>query len=428
MRSSFASVWAVGCVAAGLLLATLHAAEPPHPLVGATRDQVFAQYGEPKGVISVGNRTVLTYPQERLVLRDNVVVEVERLASEPVRRAIPAAAESAPSPAGATSALASDGTPVAAAQPSETPAPAAPAAETKLEIKLVRPPGSAAPPPREVVVPAPVEPELVEPVVPVAPQPPKPDPAELARKAARAAELAAEAAAQEKRLKAAQSARRRLDFADTATTDEGGPGLTLLLGFGVIAGGIGALVWWRRQQSLTLEATSVAATPVKKIPAASARAAAPAAMPAAASAPAAKPGFTREFIAQLDAGRFEELVAAYFTKTGVVATRTKTGAASPLHLRISWKGEPRAFACAQCITPAPEPIEARALHPFAAALAAEDLRRGYVVTSGGFSPEAVAFAAAKRLTLMSVDNLIEKIGGLPESARQELLQILGAAK
>ncbi|MDP3073874.1 MAG: restriction endonuclease [Opitutaceae bacterium] len=426
-------------MAAGLLLAVVHAAEPPHPLIGATRDHVLGQYGEPKGVISAGNRTVLSYPHERLVLRDNQVVEIERLASEPVRRpappaaeAAPAAAAPAPSAAGAAPPVGSDSAPIAAPAPVVDATSAAPVPEPKFEIKLVRPPGSPAPK-REfiapIVAPAPVEPALVEPPVPVGP--PAPDPAEVARKAARAAQAAqaaAEAAAQEKRLKAAQSARRRLDFADTAVSNERGPGLTLLLGLGVLAGGVGALVWWRRQQSLALAATSVAATPVRKISAVPGRVSALAAGPAGAASPTLKPGFTREFIGQLAPGRFEELVAEYFTKTGVVATRTKSGASSPIHLRISWKGEPRAFACAQCIAPAPAPIEARELHPFAAALAAEDLRRGYVITSGIFSDEAVEFAAAKRLTLMSIDNLIEKITGLPESARQELLQTLGASK
>jgi hypothetical protein len=101
---------------------------------------------------------------------------------------------------------------------------------------------------------------------------------------------------------------------------------------------------------------------------------------------------------------------------------------SPLHIRISWKGEPRAFASVHCIAQGPDDIEARALHGFVAALAAEDLRRGYVVTSGRFSAAAQKFAADKRLTLLPVDALLEKIQGLPESARKELLQTIGEEK
>lgn len=456
MRSSFAPVWAVSGVAAGLLLAVVHAAEPPHPLMGATRDQVLARYGEPKGQIAAGNRTVLTYARERLVLRDNVVVDIEQLASEPVRRPAPAPAETV-APAAAAVPASAPAAPHVGTENPPTPAPnssptsseaasvpVAPPPEPKLEIKLVRPPsaGGLPAPRREVSTPAVATPppgvEEVAPAPAVAaeepPAPPKPDPAELAKaaaKAAKAAQAAAEAAAQEKRLKAAQSARRRLDFAETSQTEEGGTGMSILLGLGVLAGGIGALVWWRRQQSITLAATSVAATPVKK-PSAPApsrsvdKTQAP--FSTTISAPAPKPAFTREFIGQLDPNRFEELVAAYFTKTGVVATRTKSGATSSVHIRISWKGEPRAFACAQCLLAAAERIDARALHPFVAALAAEDLRRGYVVTNGVFSEGATEFAAAKRITLMSVDSLIEKINGLPESARSELLQVIGAAK
>ncbi len=440
MRSSFAPAWTACCVAVGLMLTVARGAEPPHPLMGATRDQVLARYGEPKGQIALGSRTVLTYPREKLVLRDNVVIEVEVLSAEPIRRPAPAPVEAAPvTPVPApVSAIPTVGTENAPTAPVSTSSPAAstPAPEPKFEIKLVRPPSAGGAPAPKRETPAPVAvvevpkplPVVTEPEV--APAPPKPDPVAIAQ-AARAAQAAAEAVAQEKRLKSAQSARRRLDFAETAENDEGGSGKSIAIGLGVIIAGLGGLVWWRRRHSLELAATSVASTPVKKAAPAPVRAAmnAPASSLTTAPFKAPAPGvFSPELIAHLDASRFEELVAAYFTKTGVVATRTKTGAASPVHLRISWKGEPRAFACAHCIAPVSAPIDARALHGFVAALAAEELRRGYVVTSGVFSDGARDFAAAKHLTLMPVDVLLEKIAGLPEAARKELLQLVAAVQ
>ncbi|MBL9203400.1 MAG: restriction endonuclease [Opitutaceae bacterium] len=456
MRSSFAPIRTVIGVAAGLLFASLPAAESPHPLVGATRDQVLSRYGEPKGQISVGPRTVLTYAHEKLVLRNGVVVEVERLSAEPLRRPAPAEAaaseaasppatgarpsvqphvgtENPPTPAAAPSDSAAESAPAAALPPGSRTAPLSP--EPKLAIKLVRPPGAGgAPAPRPMPAPVVEAPppanEVPEPEPALLP-PPGPDPkleAEKAEKAARAAQAAAEAAAQEKRLKSAQSARRRLDFAESAQEEEGGLGKSTIIGILVLVAGIGGLAWWRRQQSLALAATSVASTPVKK------SAAAPAASgskvtPFPAAAPvAAKPAFTVEFLAQLDAGRFEELVAAYFVRTGVVATRANSGTGSPVHLRLSWKGEPRAFACAHCIAQGPDDLDARALQPFADALAAENLRRGYVVTSGAFSSSAVKFAASKQIILLPADTLLEKIKGLPESARAELMQVLTAEK
>lgn len=456
MRSSISPVRAVIGLAAGLLLASLDAAEAPHPLMGATRDHVLSRYGEPKGQISVGPRTVLTYAHEKLVLRNGVVVEVERLSAEPVRRPAPVESVPADSVASATAVAPVPTQPHVGTENAPTPPPAvtpatsgtgpasapgqgsaAPAGQPKLAIKLVRPPGAGGPsaPRPAPVVEAPTPQPVNETPEPEPAPPPGPDPRIEAERAARAAQAAAqaaaEAAANEKRAKSAQSARRRLDFAETAQDEEAGMGKTLLIAALVVVAGFGGLAWWRRQQSIELEATSVARTPVKK--AASAPAASnpkvtpfPAATPPA--PPAAKPSFTSAFLAQLDATRFEELVAAYFVRTGVVATRVSSGGASPVHLRLSWKGEPRAFACAHCIPQGPDDIEARALHAFVEALAAENLRRGYVVTSGGFSSGAVKFAASKQIILLSADTLLEKIKGLPESARNELMQVLTADK
>ena len=46
------------CVAVGLLLVTARGAEPVSPLIGATKDQVLARYGEPKSQIAAGNRVI----------------------------------------------------------------------------------------------------------------------------------------------------------------------------------------------------------------------------------------------------------------------------------------------------------------------------------------------------------------------------------
>src|SRR5262245_44142748 len=69
------------CFAVLLALGTVRAAEPPHPLVGATREQVLTRYGEPRSQIESGNRVILFYPRERVILRDDVVIEVEQVSA-----------------------------------------------------------------------------------------------------------------------------------------------------------------------------------------------------------------------------------------------------------------------------------------------------------------------------------------------------------
>ena len=129
-----------------------------------------------------------------------------------------------------------------------------------------------------------------------------------------------------------------------------------------------------------------------------------------------------ELLNKLEWKRFEELVAAYYNKTGVVAVRTKSGPDTPVHIRISWKGEQRPFACVQCIPHPTGLIEAKPLQTLCEALAAEDIRRGYVVTCGKFSVPARDLAEEKHITLLTGDIFLEKLNALPEAARQELLR------
>src|SRR6266496_3277408 len=83
MRPSFAGRLNAFCVAMALTLAVAQAAEPqPSSLIGATREQVLERYGEPKSQIVAGNRVVMFFARERVVLRDGIVIDVERLAPE----------------------------------------------------------------------------------------------------------------------------------------------------------------------------------------------------------------------------------------------------------------------------------------------------------------------------------------------------------
>jgi hypothetical protein len=220
---------------------------------------------------------------------------------------------------------------------------------------------------------------------------------------------AADKAAKEKKLKLAQARRRLREAGEADDPDLGDAFLTtrtFVIGFVVIAGGIGYLVWRTRQRQLLLAATSVSSTPF--------------------SAPAVtKDGgavFTLDLLSKLEWKRFEELVAQYYVKTGVVAVRTKTGPTSPVHIKISWKGEPRPFAFVQCIAHPLSLVDAKRVQELVVALATEDIRRGYVVTSGKFNVAARDFAEEKHITLLPGDIFLEKLNALPEMARNEIMQ------
>ncbi len=453
--------WLVGLPAAGQGAA-------PSPL-GLNRDQVIERYGEPKSQIAAGNRLVMFFARERLVLRDGVVIEVERLASEPVRRPPPAPVPAAPAPSAAPQAETAPATaatdrpaPAAATAPTASvPAPApvpeatepAPAPEPRLEIKSVRPPSAnysprpipkaepVAPPPvpaasvaapatkagssaaKAPSTPATKETTTASATVPMTeprttttdtiattPSTEAVDAAKAAEEEARAEELAAAKAAKEKKFKIAK-ARRKLneagepeepDIAEAFLTTR-----TFVIGLVVIGGGIWFLFWRNRQRQLELAASAVSHAPFS----------AP-----VASSPGGGAVFTAELLSKLEWKRFEELVVAYYVKTGVVAVRTKTGPASPVHIKISWKGEPRPFACVQCIAHPQGLVDAKSLQDLFAVLTAEDIRRGYVVSRGKFSVNARDYAEEKHLTLLPGDIFLEKLNALPDTARNEIMQ------
>ena len=177
--------------------------------------------------------------------------------------------------------------------------------------------------------------------------------------------------------------------------------ITVLL----VAGGLAYLLWRSRQRQLLMAATAVSHSPFSM---------------AAETRRDSGAMLTADLLSKLEWKRFEELVADYYAKTGVVAARTKTGPASPVHIKISWKGEPRPFAYVQCIAHPVGLVDVTPLQELVAVLTAEDIRRGYVITSGKFSVQARDFAEEKHLTLMPGDIFLEKLNALPEAARNEI--------
>lgn len=441
MRVTIGFALRAGCLAAGLWLAAAEAAEPVSPLMGATRAQVLAQYGEPRSQIEAGGRVIFLYPRERVTFRGDVVVDVEPIVPEPVRRPPPvetppaAAAGAEPAAPAATAAPGQEPAPGSqAAAPSAAgtapltpaaPPPPPPPPEPKVEIKLVRPPGSKdlpAPPPLR---PAPVAPVVTAPPVaeaaPAVSEPAVPAVTSTALSEANEARKAAERAAaaeKEQKDKARKEALRRLDEAARGEAPDAGGGMfsgrTWLIIAGVVVGGV-AFIFWRSRRSAVVFSGAAG----EKSPAGASL--------APAGEAAAGNSFTPEMLEDLEWRRFERLVVAYYSKTGVVAEPTSAGPDAPVQIRISWKGEPRPFAYVRCATNPSGVVDVKPLKELGAVLAADDIRRGYVVTPGRFSPAARGLAAEQQITLMPGDVLLEKLNALPLSARKELMREMGSA-
>ncbi|HEY1108165.1 MAG TPA: restriction endonuclease, partial [Opitutaceae bacterium] len=450
-------------------------AAEPHPLVGASREEVLARYGEPRSTLIGGGREILYFAKERLVLRGGKVVEVERIFAEPSRRpppqpvappaTTPAPAADAPAPATAVpvapvapqqvlpvaptdasrlppGAVTTAGAtaPVATA-PMAVPEPEPPP-EPKLEIKRVLPRGSSSTPsPAPAVQPEPVvsTPPATKPVpatelaspapapvptattevavqLPAATTPATnsdaPTPATTVTALPAPAAEDADALAKEKARRALEvkAARRRLEAASSDANYDPSAAFfnkrTYLITALIVFGGVAYIVWRRRQQQIALIATAVSRQPFA----------------GHAEVGATGAVFTADLLGRLEWKHFEDLVAGYYNKTGVVATRTKAGPNAPVHLKISWKGESRPFALVQCIAQPAGLIPAKSLQELSDVLAKEDIRRGYVVSAGKFSVPARDVAEEKHLTLLPSDIFLEKLNALPDLARNEIMQ------
>lgn len=480
MRPTFVIRLNALCAAVALALAAAHAAEPKQPsLVGLSRDQLIARLGEPKSQIVAGNRVVLFFARDRVVLRDGVVVEVERLPGETPRASTPAPVP-APAPpesqstAPATADRAAPTTPTSGTTPpatspaastttqkagsitasgsaipaTNTPEPTTPP-EPKFEIKGVRSGSAPRTPPKQDTsapttsgaattvtttqpsaprTPAPTEPNATAPVAPNTPRPTTTMPAQTPDTSAPSSASVATVTppteaeepkpvevtpAEEKDTKAKtppkkQARRKRVasepDIPDTEEIISTRSNWYIV--FAVTGIGVGYLLWRSQQRRLALAATAVSRTPFST--------------PVAAKATGAV--FNAQLLQELEWKRFEELVAAYYVKTGVVAVRTKSGPAAPVHIKISWKGEPRPFAYVQCLAHPQGLIDAKPLQELVNVLAAEDIRRGYVVTTGKFGVSARDLAEEKHITLLPGDIFLEKLNALPDAARSEIMQ------
>ncbi len=207
--------------------------------------------------------------------------------------------------------------------------------------------------------------------------------------------------------------RERLDRAQAAAEEESFPWMSGVIAVAVLAGGAGFFLWRRRGREAG-----------KAVPAA--RDAAPAALGGLGGA-RERAAFTVELLSKIEWKCFQDLVEAYYSKTGVVALRTRAGPQSPVHIKISWKGEAQPFACVRCVSQVRGAVEPPLLEELLAVLESEKIRRGYVVATGRFSSAARELAERRQLTLMSGEALVEKLNALPESVRAEIMQITTAA-
>lgn len=231
--------------------------------------------------------------------------------------------------------------------------------------------------------------------------------------------------------------RRQLAAADTAASDampaskeppppsirrRVPPWLFLLA---VIAGAAG-IAWWMRRSAAkepSVRATNANRSAKRDDPRRHASVSIHEVLKKTANDTAQSIEWTPDLLGRLDWKRFEQLCCDYWGLKGYRAERMhKSGGDGGINLKIySPADKQKLFAVAQCKSAAEGPVDAPALQALWAAVHHVEAKLALVYAVAGFTPAATAFAGGKHLKLISGDNLLQQISGLPAEQQLRLL-------
>lgn len=125
----------------------------------------------------------------------------------------------------------------------------------------------------------------------------------------------------------------------------------------------------------------------------------------------------------IDWRRFEEVVAAYF-RAKCLRTETQThGADGGIDVRLYPNNGEKPLALVQCKAWKNKPVGIAPVRELLGVMTHEGVARGFFVTTGEFSSEALAFAESHRITLVPGNRFVEMVKLQPADVQAELLAI-----
>jgi restriction system protein len=132
--------------------------------------------------------------------------------------------------------------------------------------------------------------------------------------------------------------------------------------------------------------------------------------------------WTRELLKHLEWRRLEELSVAYFEELGFRTGITHDRDDGAVDISLYAAGADKASILVHCKAWEAYPIGIKPLRELRAAMTSANVAEGAVVTSGRFTPEAIAFAAKENIQLLDGASLLEKLATLPPEKAAALLK------
>ena len=126
---------------------------------------------------------------------------------------------------------------------------------------------------------------------------------------------------------------------------------------------------------------------------------------------------------QIEWKRIEELTAAYFRENGVRAETIRAGADGGVDVRLFAMNAPNPGAIVQCKAWNTQRVGVKPVRELLGVMVHEGIPKGYFLTTGGYTDEAIEFAKGKAIILITGEMFLEKILALSDEAQQRLLAL-----
>jgi restriction system protein len=119
--------------------------------------------------------------------------------------------------------------------------------------------------------------------------------------------------------------------------------------------------------------------------------------------------------------RFELLVERYYAASGFRARSAGVGADDGVDIYLYRAHAQRPMSCVRCRSAGTRRVEVERVREFFGVMAAQNVPAGVLVTTGGFTADALTFGRQSGMTLLAGDEFIARFNRLPSMVRQRIL-------
>ena len=130
-----------------------------------------------------------------------------------------------------------------------------------------------------------------------------------------------------------------------------------------------------------------------------------------------------ELLRQIEWKRVEELTAAYFREKTFRTETIQAGADGGIDVKLFVQGKTDPFAVVQCKAWNAKSVGVAPVRELLGVMVHEKVAKGIFVTTGDYTPDAVAFAKTNPINLITGEMLAKGIQALSDDAQARLLAV-----